>query len=143
MRQCSKCKIEKDLTHFSKKKSKPGGLEYWCKSCVNQQHKERYLVDKEYRDNKKNARLKQWYGITLEEYELLAKEQDYRCKSCGEKETSNNSHLTGVCALAVDHNHVTGQKRGLLCGRCNKALGLLDDNPDKIEALLKYLRLYN
>jgi hypothetical protein len=39
----------------------------------------------------------------------------------------------------IDHNHKTGQVRGVLCAECNRALGLLQDNPDTIQGLLNYL----
>jgi len=45
-------------------------------------------------------------------------------------------------ALAVDHDHETDKNRGLLCGLCNKAIGLLQDDPIIIEAALEYVKSY-
>lgn len=143
MKICSICKKEKELEAFYKKSSNSDGLNCRCKECVNLQLKHRYASNQNHRINSKNRSLRRKYGISIEEYEFLAKAQNYRCKSCGEQETSPNSHKTGICALAVDHDHKTNQKRGLLCGKCNKALGLLDDSPKKIQALLEYLSKYN
>jgi hypothetical protein len=58
------------------------------------------------------------------------------CAACGLPENRMNARLKG--RLHVDHDHVTGQVRGLLCANCNAALGLLRDEPQRIEALLAY-----
>jgi hypothetical protein len=63
--------------------------------------------------------------------------QNYVCAVCLKFELSEQ-HGT----LAVDHNHITGKNRGLLCGNCNKALGLLREDPSIIKSLLKYLDKY-
>lgn len=55
------------------------------------------------------------------------------CDSCHRPEKRKNR------ALSLDHCHATGAFRGWLCGHCNLALGLLDDQPQKIRALLHYL----
>ena len=71
----------------------------------------------------RNCTLKKKYGITLDQYEETLQTQDYKCAVC--------RLGTDTCvqkALSVDHNHETGKVRGLLCDRCNRALGLLKDN---------------
>ena len=70
------------------------------------------------------------YGITLDDYEALSAAQDNRCLICGDAETGG---------LHVDHDHRTGRVRGLLCGRCNKAIGLFDDDPTRVLAAERYL----
>lgn len=67
------------------------------------------------------------YDITEEEYDKLPK----YCQVCGE--TDN---------LCIDHDHTTGRVRGVLCMRCNLALGQLRDNPILIKNLLNYLEVY-
>jgi len=69
--------------------------------------------------------------MTLGEYEEILKNQNYGCAICGQG--------NGNRPLAVDHNHNTGEIRGLLCGRCNCALGLLDEDVKKMEKLIKYI----
>ena len=66
------------------------------------------------------------YGISVVQYERLC---ERGCAVCGSRE---RPHL--------DHDHTTGVFRDLLCGKCNQALGLLQDSPIVIEALLGYIR---
>ena len=82
------------------------------------------------------------YNITEEYYHELMKKP---CEACGTKEK-----VVNVCWVdgkkeerilnhAIDHNHDTGQVRGVLCGHCNNSLGRLKDNPDTILGLFAYL----
>jgi transcription elongation factor Elf1 len=73
------------------------------------------------------------YGLTLKEYERMAKKQKGLCAICFGK---------SVRALAVDHHHKTGQVRGLLCGSCNAALGLAKENVDVLSRCIDYLEKY-
>jgi hypothetical protein len=78
------------------------------------------------------------FGITLAQYRELAASQDMVCSICEnpERETRNGK----IKALSVDHNHTTGQVRGLLCGSCNKAIGFLNEDPDLFAKAVSYLR---
>ena len=66
--------------------------------------------------------LKHRYGITIEEYDKMLISQNNGCAICG-KETAYNS---GEKRLHVDHCHITGKVRGLLCSQCNTTLGHLE-----------------
>lgn len=83
-------------------------------------------------NKRKNASLKHNYGITLEDYNLMFKKQNGKCFICN---TLKN-------VLHVDHCHTTNKVRGLLCGNCNKALGLLKDNIDILQTAINYLNLH-
>jgi len=74
------------------------------------------------------------YGLTVEQAAEL--DSINNCQSCGTKLSSG----TGNTSRNFDHCHSTGAFRGVLCGRCNKALGLLDDDPVKVQALTNYLK---
>lgn len=89
----------------------------------------------------RNMNLKANYGITIEEYEELVKKQNGVCAACFSPEIHKANH-TDVITLAVDHDHDSGKTRGLLCMKCNRALGLLDDSADVIEALLEYRKKF-
>jgi hypothetical protein len=73
------------------------------------------------------------YGVTVEQYEAMYAAQGGRCAVCRK--------ATGKARrLAVDHNHATGEPRGLVCGPCNILIGKLADDPAAFEAIANYLR---
>jgi hypothetical protein len=86
-----------------------------------------------YEPNKwRNNRLVRKYGITETEYLELAKKQQFVCKICNGFDNERT--------LAVDHCHTEGTIRGLLCHKCNRGLGLFQDD---IELLLKAINYLN
>ena len=80
----------------------------------------------------RRSHLKRKYRITPEEYDALLEEQGGGCAICGRAPRED-------IALHVDHEHTTGRIRGLLCFRCNNALGDFDDDHDRLSAALAYL----
>ena len=79
------------------------------------------------------AHLKYRYGLAIEDYEAMNDLQEGRCAICRNKEEKRDR-------LSVDHDHITGAVRGLLCGTCNTALGSMKDDPEIFERAAKYLR---
>ena len=80
--------------------------------------------------------LKRRIGITVEEYDQAFEDQNGRCAICGLTEVGH----TKQAILNADHDHVTRQFRGLLCHRCNMALGLFKDNIDVLARAISYLK---
>lgn len=76
--------------------------------------------------------MKTKYGITLDEYDQMLKDQKYRCAICDEKSK-----------LCIDHCHATGSVRGLLCLKCNSAIGYFGDNLQKVKAAAEYLEHFS
>lgn len=77
------------------------------------------------------------YGITLETYYQMYKDQEGKCYICNQKGfTLKDSIKT---ELLIDHDHYTGKVRGLLCHNCNRALGLLKDDLKYLERAKQYL----
>ena len=74
------------------------------------------------------------YGIDETQYMAIAKAQNYKCASCGD-DARGYEHT-----LCLDHDHVTNEIRGLLCSGCNTALGWLEDSPERITKLARYIR---
>ena len=74
------------------------------------------------------------YGIRVEEYDILLAAQGGTCATCDA--TTGSSHRE---VLSVDHHHTTGEVRGLLCMRCNTAIGLIGDDPRRAERIAEYL----
>jgi len=79
----------------------------------------------------RKSHLKRKFGLTLEDYDRMLADQDGGCAVCGDP--------PGRSALHVDHCHESGQVRGLLCFRCNSAIGNLRDDPDVVASALAYL----
>lgn len=79
------------------------------------------------------------YGITLKKYSDMLASQNGVCAICGTHEQS--VQFGKVVELSVDHNHITGEVRGLLCMACNQGLGQLqaDKGCDLLEAAIKYI----
>jgi len=104
-----------------------------------QEHKEEHRIFKRQwaRDNPEKIKgygLKANYGISLEDYNSMLKEQEYKCMIC-------NIHENDLSKpLSVDHCHTTGIVRGLLCTNCNTSLGGFMDNIEYLEAGIEYLR---
>lgn len=86
-------------------------------------------------------KIRRHYGLTKEEYYSKLKDQKNRCDICGSFETGRKD----IKYFFVDHNHLTGKVRGLLCTQCNHRLGIAENkgNPDLLSKLeKKYLRKY-
>ena len=81
--------------------------------------------------------LRRNYGITYDEWLSLYVSQGGRCKICGS--TGFKLHDNCQLLLVVDHNHKTGDIRGMLCHNCNRALGLLQDSEHNLRSALLYL----
>ena len=126
MKLCTKCNKLKELSDFSESKSEKGYKQYRCREC-----------NKAYREGRKELikdyQLKHRFGISLETYNEMLHKQNNSCKIC--KTTCKTGKM-----LAVDHNHQTGNIRGLLCAYCNRALGLLHDDIHLFEESIKYLK---
>jgi hypothetical protein len=78
--------------------------------------------------------LKTKYGITAKRYDEMLLSQDGRCATCRTSEPRTRSGR-----FCVDHNHITGATRELLCFTCNAALGLLQEDPTLARNLAKYI----
>ena len=84
----------------------------------------------------KNLRLKREFGICLDVFNKMLKEQGFSCVCC-------TTSLTGGRETHVDHCHNTGKVRGLLCGPCNQALGLTKESTNTLQNLINYLEEHN
>jgi len=90
-----------------------------------------------YANNKertKNSRLLRKYNISLDDYNKMLIEQEGKCWICSMKAEDEINKV-----LVVDHNHLTGKVRGLLCNRCNTAIGLLQESQEILQKVSKYL----
>ena len=79
------------------------------------------------------------YGITINSYRDLYILQDGKCKICNEDGLRRSAAANSDVGLTVDHDHTTGNVRGLLCHTCNSALGQLQDSPTLLQNAINYL----
>lgn len=79
------------------------------------------------------------YGLTPEQYEDMLVAQNGVCAICHQAETLKRKKDPNIMRLHVDHCHKTGKVRGLLCTRCNPAIGYLQDDPLRAYAAARYL----
>jgi hypothetical protein len=84
-------------------------------------------------------KLKSSYGISLEDYNVMHKDQGGLCAICSNPETRKANHGPWTKRLAVDHCHASGRVRGLLCQDCNTAIGLLRDDAAIAASANRYL----
>jgi phage-related minor tail protein len=99
------------------------------KEELSERRRRKRQTDPKYRDK----RLRWIYGISLEEYDAMLDRQGGVCAICKRKPDEGK-------ALFVDHCHVTGRVRGLLCGKCNSVLAFGNDDPDILRAAIAYLQ---
>jgi hypothetical protein len=99
----------------------------------------------ENQDRARNSHLLRKFGITLEQYHAMLADQGGVCAICGEPPAIVMGQRSGRQGrqtrpmLVVDHDHATGNVRGLLCTPCNRGIGFLKDIPDMLRFALKYL----
>lgn len=149
---CGSCKIRKSISEFSKDKSTKDGFRCYCKKCSHRKARKKYDIWtaaqkeknnrasekwlKKHPDKHLNSQLKFYYGITLENYNLLFQQQNGRCFICERHQSELNKRLV------VDHNHITKKVRGLICQRCNALLGMARVDVQKeflLQAAIKYI----
>lgn len=131
IRPCSQCKKLLDFNHFDLDKRSYNGIKSTCKKCS------RNLMVKIYEKNKNNYKEKKLikaYGITLKEYNNRISRQNGVCAICKNENPPNSG------SLAVDHDHITGKVRGLLCIMCNRGLGNFYDNVEYLQSAIEYLK---
>jgi len=102
-----------------------------------QENRERYLARQkrnkqtpEGRRRDRNGHLKRTHGLTLADYDAMLALQKGRCAICG-RMSAKSFH--------IDHDHVTGEIRGLLCSACNHALGLFGESPQRLSRATNYV----
>ena len=84
-------------------------------------------------EDRRDGIIRRQYGITLAQYEQMLRDQENKCAICG-----NEDEVEGR-RLAIDHCHESKKIRGLLCGKCNRGLGLFYDNKELLENAISYL----
>lgn len=120
-KECSRCSTVKRASAFRRSFHNDSGLDARCNECVGDINRESL------------------YGLSADAYSRLLRAQRGVCAICDQPETRLANHGRSLRGLAVDHDHKTGEVRGLLCANCNKAIGLMQDDPERLVAAAAYL----
>lgn len=98
---------------------------------------------KKHRDKRtvsyKRAQLLKRYGLTIVEFDAMCRAQNNLCAICGNPETAKSPVTGSPRAMTVDHDHVSGKIRGLLCSTCNSGIGYFKDDLRRLRAAIAYL----
>ncbi len=132
-KSCTLCKTIKPINNFYLNKT-TNCYNSNCKKCKNKKRHEKRMETPEIeviRQRKRTLRNK--YGLSYEYYENMLINQNGRCGIC-------KNIMEKPC---VDHCHTTDKVRELLCGECNKGIGLLKENIDYLNNAITYLIKHN
>ena len=121
-RECSECLEYKTWEHYYKWARSSTGYRSACVTCSRERNKQRSLTMLRYYN----------YGLSEEVYQQLLKHQRGKCAIC-------KVQLSSVKKPSVDHDHSTGEIRGLLCSGCNTGLGQFKDQVSRLKDGINYL----
>ena len=131
---CYKCKKEKSLEDFPKDNTRADGRSRECKACKARTAREYRIREQEQINARKQLKER---GVTEEQYQAMVTLQGNVCAICGTSDTRAGDRR---CARwTIDHDHDTGLVRGLLCPSCNRGIGQLGDDVDRLRAAIAYL----
>lgn len=147
MKHCRRCDQTKPLTEYHRDSGATDGHTSYCKECQLKKSRQWYADNTERArasgrarwsgrsERGRNYLLQKKYGITLDDYRAMLDRQGGVCAICGGLDRTQDGR-----AMPVDHCHRTGKVRGILCSHCNRAVGLLGDDPEVITRAASYLR---
>ena len=141
LRVCKTCGVEKEFSEFPKNRSYKDGIRPHCISCRHTYENASYHKHKQKRPynyiSDKDSKLKRAFGIGLADYHRMFAEQGGCCAICKTNDTGKRK------AFAIDHNHITGAVRGLLCSNCNTGIGNLRDDIGLLKDAIQYLEAHS
>ena len=128
MKACRKCLETKPLDAFYKNAARKDGHQTMCKECEKEASRKHWhsLTT----DEKREKHYRRFYNIGVEAVTELLKAQDGCCGICGDV----------LVDFHIDHNHDTGEVRGILCSCCNTGLGKLKDSVSVLSSAIDYLK---
>jgi len=136
MKTCPRCSTAKPHDEFYLRNGKPSS---YCKPCHKDYYRKRYadrdsgfrtaVLARQATERVRHRRAERLYGLAEGDLARLLADQRGLCAICDEP-------LTPPC---VDHDHLTGRVRGLLCHACNRGTGLLGDDPARLRSAADYL----
>jgi Autographiviridae endonuclease VII len=141
---CSKCEQEKFIRSFWRQAHGFLGRDAYCKKCRGNYNQQSYRVKKKQDPlYGRSRKLRKAFNLTVGEYSAKAEAQQNLCAICHQPETVFGRNRNRPMLLSVDHNHATGQNRGLLCSNCNRGLGMFAESGARLQSAIEYLKLYD
>lgn len=137
MKVCGLCGEEKGVSEFYRNRAQRDGLCGYCIACSKRCAAERKDKAKVYMAAYDAERQYKRYGITRAEFVALHEQQGGMCRICARTIRVNGP--AGSDRAVLDHCHVTGRVRGVLCNHCNMAIGLLGESVDNVRRAAEYL----
>lgn len=145
---CKKCQIEKPVSDFGRNKKEKDGLSFYCKRCNCDHNRESRIKNgwepkpngrpksdipyPERRSSYKRLSNLKRFGLTEDSYKLMLDRQNNSCAIC-------KKIFIPTSKAYIDHCHLSGRVRGILCMNCNIALGHVNDNVTIIQKMIDYL----
>lgn len=136
------CSVLKPIGEFSISRRGKNGPVYRtnCKPCNSVRATKWFNENRDRaKANQRKRNLRVLYGITSDDYADMLDAQGGTCAICKQQEPGAHGRTGKQFSLSVDHCHQTGRVRGLLCQRCNRAVGLLGDDPALLRNAIEYL----
>lgn len=131
---CRVCKLSKPKKDMATDNRIQCGHTTICKSCASKLGGDRYKRGKR---QKQDYDLRRNYGISMDDYDKMSVAQGHRCAICNSQEMGKNKSR-----FSVDHDHITGRIRALLCNKCNQGIELMNDDPELLEKAAKYIHTF-
>lgn len=132
---CTMCNLDKPVDEFHVHKLGRSGRDSMCKQCKATMSRTR-REDPAVRSREWQLTRERRYGLQPGQYDEILAAQGGTCAICRNSSKDERS-------FDVDHDHITGEIRGLLCNGCNKGLGSFQDDPAILSAAIDYLARYN
>jgi len=131
--ECKSCFAERAARRYVAKSAEiKAQVKRWQKANPERRRAYQARYRAEHREQNRNGHLRRTFGLTLESYAELLEAQGGGCAICGRQAREGSS-------LHVDHDHASGEVRGLLCFSCNAAIGKMADDPDRLHRSADYV----
>ena len=127
--QCSGCRQWLPVDRFGPDKRSIHGVTSDCSRCRNAANRAIYAANPPNRTEVHAKHLRDRYDLTPGQVDDAIRVQEGRCAICWQP-----------ADLHVDHNHETGEFRGMLCGPCNRGIGLFAEDPERLESAAVWCR---
>jgi hypothetical protein len=132
VKRCTKCSKDKPLSDY-RPHGRNKGLHPWCRACKLANYRAWCAANPDRAAWKSLRQRAHLLGLDRDEVSNYADAHDGRCDICGGPQTSNKYRLD------IEHNHLTGEFRGMTCNDCNNIMRFAGDDPDRLRKVIAYM----